>query len=226
MSNEILFLIKLLIGLSFVLFAFRMGKYWLFAILGVYLVLANIFVTKQITLFGLAATGGNVLYGCTFLITDLLSEHYSKKDARRAVLIGFFSALVLLVMSQLIIAFQPSGEDFANDSMKKLFGLTPRIVAASMAAYLVSQFHDVWAFHFWKNKTGGKYLWLRNNLSTGISQLMDSIIFSVIAFLGVFSSGILLQIIFSTYILKIIVALIDTPFIYLSYLLIPNERKL
>lgn len=226
MTNELLFFIKLLLGLSIVLFAFRMGKYWLFAVIGVFITLANIFVAKQILLFGLAATGGNVLYGCTFLITDLLSEHYSKEDARRAVMIGFFSAIIFLLMSQLIVSFQASGEDFVHDSMKNLFSLAPRIVAASMAAYLVSQLHDIWAFNFLKNKTGGKYLWLRNNISTWVSQLMDSVIFTFIAFFGVFSGDILLQIIFTTYILKIIVALIDTPFIYFSYLIKPHERKL
>jgi len=225
LSNELLFFIKLLVGLILVLFAFRMGKTWLLAMVPVYVVLANIFVTKQIILFGLAATGGNVVYGCTFLITDLLSEHYSKKDARRAVFLGFFASIVFLIMSQLIIAFAPSAEDFVDGSMKTLFGLVPRIVAASMAAYLISQLHDIWAFHFWRNKTKGKHLWLRNNFSTWISQLIDSCVFVLGAFWGVFPGDVLIQIIITTYLLKIIVAATDTPFIYLSYLLKPKEKE-
>ena len=224
MSNELLFLIKLFAGLALTLFAFRMGKNWLFAVVGVYIVLANIFVTKQIILFGLAATGGNVVYGCTFLVTDLLSEHYSRRDARKAVLIGFFASALFLTMSQLIIAFTPSEIDTVQDGMKTIFALTPRIVAASMAAYLISQFHDIWAFHFWRMKTSGRYLWLRNNFSTWVSQLIDSTIFVVAAFAGVFPGKVLIQIIITTYLLKVIVALIDTPFIYLSYLIKPYEK--
>ncbi len=225
MSNEVLFFIKLLVGIGFVLAAFRLGKYWLYSVVAVYIVLANILVTKQITLFGLAATGGNVVYGCTFLVTDLLAEHYGKREARRAVLVGFFASAVYLAMSQLILAFQPSGEDFAQEGMVSIFSLAPRIVAASLAAYLVSQFHDIWAFHFWRKLTKGKRLWMRNNFSTWVSQLMDTTVFVLGAFYGVFPGKVLLQIIITTYILKVIVALIDTPFIYLSYKLKPRELR-
>ena len=223
MSNEILFFLKLLVGLIFTIIAFRLGKSYLIAIVPVYVVLANILVTKQIMLFGLAATGGNVVYGCTFLATDLLSEHYTKEDARRAVFIGFFAAVIYLVMSQFIVAFKSSPDDFAHESMADLFALAPRIVAASMAAYLTSQLHDIWAYHFWRKKTSGKYLWMRNNFSTWVSQLIDSCVFVTGAFLGVFPGSELVQIIITTYFLKIIVAIIDTPFIYLSYYLKPKE---
>lgn len=89
MSNELLFIIQTIVGLLFTLLAFRMGRHWLYGYVGVCIVLANIFVTKQITLFGLAATGGNVVYGAVFLATDLLAEHHGKKAAREAVYIGF-----------------------------------------------------------------------------------------------------------------------------------------
>ncbi len=194
-----------------------MGKNWLFAIVAVYITLANIFVAKQITLFGLAATGGNALYGCTFLVTDLLSEHYSKREARKAVMIGFFAAIIFLIMSQLILAFKPSEADFVHKGMTSIFSLTPRIILASMTAYLISQLHDIWAYHFWRTLTDGRFIWIRNNLSTWASQFIDSLVFSTIAFYGVFSNKILLQIILTTYLLKIVVAIIDTPFIYLSY---------
>ncbi|MBC8205076.1 queuosine precursor transporter [bacterium] len=223
--NELVFLIKLLAGLTLTLIAFRLGKEWLFALVAVYVVLANIFVTKQIILLGMAATGGNAVYGCVFFATDLLSEHHSKKDAKKAVMIGFFASLILLIMSQLIIVFAPSSEDFVQDGMKTIFTFIPRIIAASMAAYLISQFHDIWAFHFWKKRTKGKYLWLRNNLSTYVSQLIDSIVFVTLAFAGVFSWSVIWQIIITTYLLKIIVAIIDTPFIYLSYVIIPGTRR-
>ena len=213
MSNEILFIIMSLVSLGFVLLAFRLGRPWLIGLICVNVVLMNIFVVKGIYLFGLAATGGNVLYASIFLATDLLCEHYGKKEAMRAVRIGFFVSIFFLVMSQFILRFIPADYDFANDAMKTLFTLTPRIVLGSMIAYLVSQHLDVWIFNKIKEKTGDKMLWLRNNGSTWVSQLVDSIIFTVIAFAGVYP---LFQLIVFTYIIKIIVAALDTPFIYLS----------
>lgn len=113
--------------------------------------------------------------------------------------------------------------------MSTIFAAAPSIVLASLAAYLVSQLHDVWAFHFIRQKTEGRLLWLRNNLSTWVSQLIDSVLFSSLAFLilprlifdsaNALSLGTVIQIVISTYLLKILVAAIDTPFIYLSYAL-------
>jgi hypothetical protein len=100
-----------------------------------------------------------------------------------------------------------------------IFSLMPRIAIASLIAYLISQYHDIWAFHFWKEKTGGRHLWLRNNLSTLISQLLDSLIFTLMAFAGTLPFTELIQIIITTYLLKLVVALIDTPFIYLGRML-------
>ncbi len=214
--NELLFFVWTLLVVLVVLVAFRFGKPALYGVIGVYIILANIFVTKQITLFGLAATGGNSLYGAIFLATDLISEYWGKKHARKAVWFGWFCALGFLVASQVFLLFKPSGDDFIDPAMRSIFSLTPRIVAGSLMAYLLSQTHDIWAYHFWKLKTHGKKLWLRNNASTWVSQLIDSVIFSFVAFYGIFPLSVVFQIVITTYFLKIIVALIDTPFIYLS----------
>ncbi|MBU1131541.1 queuosine precursor transporter [Patescibacteria group bacterium] len=213
MNNELLFIIMSLVSLSFVLLAFRLGKVWLVGIICANVILMNIFVVKGMYLFGLAATGGNVLYASIFLATDLLCEHYGKKEAMRAVRIGFFVSIFFLIMSQFILRFIPADYDFAQGAMKTLFTLTPRIVLGSMAAYLVSQHLDVWLFNKIKEKTQGRMLWLRNNGSTFVSQLVDSAIFTVIAFAGVYP---LLELIVFTYIIKIIVAVLDTPFMYFS----------
>jgi hypothetical protein len=227
MSNELLFIIQTIIGLAFTLVAFSMGRNWLYGYIAVCIVLANIFVTKQITLFGIPATGGNVLYGSIFLATDLLAEHFGKREARQAILLGFGAALFYLIMSQFILKFSPSPDDWgAAEGMATIFDFAPAIVIASLMAYLISQFHDIWAFHWIREKTGGRYLWLRNNGSTWVSQLIDSVVFSILAFLVLpilFSNAealpfdIVVGIIISTYFLKILVAAIDTPFIYLSH---------
>ncbi|MFQ6607972.1 MAG: queuosine precursor transporter [Fidelibacterota bacterium] len=229
MSNEILFLLQTIIGLGFTLIAFIKGRHWLYGYIAVSIVLANIFVTKQITLFGIPATGGNVVYGSIFLATDLLAEHYGKKEARQAVLLGFGAALFYLVMSQFILKFTASSDDWgAAQGMATIFDFAPAIILASLIAYLISQFHDIWAFHLIREKTRGRWLWLRNNGSTWISQLIDSVVFSLLAFLilpeilpgtEALPLDTVMGIIISTYLLKILVAAIDTPFLYLSYIL-------
>lgn len=221
--NEVYFILMSLVSLGFMLLAFRLGKSWVIGMIAVNAVLMNIFVIKGMYLFGLAATGGNVLYASIFLGTDLLAEHYGSKEARKAVMTGFFASVFFIVMSQFILKFIPADYDFAQDAFKTIFTLTPRIVAGSMIAYLISQNLDVWLFHRIKEKTGGKYLWLRNNGSTWVSQAIDSITFTLIAFWGVFPD--IWQIILFTYIIKIIVAAIDTPFLYLSKRLLPKELK-
>jgi len=222
MNNEILFVLMSLVSLGFVLVAFRLGKIYLIALIAVMAVIMNIFVVKGMYLFGLAVTGGNVMYASIFLATDLLSEYYDRKTARRAVMIGFFASVFFLIFSQLILRFAPANYDIAQDAFKTLFSLTPRIVIGSMVAYLVSQNLDVWTFTKIKKLTKGKHLWLRNNASTWTSQLVDSIIFTVIAFAGVYP---LFELILFTYIIKIAVAALDTPFIYLAKIFKPKELK-
>jgi len=225
MSNEIIFLLMTILVLGASLFAFRMGRFWLYGFIAICIVLANIFVTKQFVIFGITATGGNITYGAIFLATDLLCEHYGKKDSRRAVFLGLFGAVFYLLTSQCILLFEAAESDLVHGSMQTIFSFAPRIVLASLVAYLIAQLHDVWFFHFLKQKFHGNWLWLRNNLSTAVSQLIDSAAFSVVAFLGLFPLDVVLQIILSTYLLKLLVALIDTPFIYLSYRLRPSELQ-
>lgn len=226
MSNELIFCGMIFFILIVTLGAFRLGKIWLYGLIAINIILANIYVTKQFILFGISATGGNITYGAIFLATDLLCEHYGKAEGRRAVMLGFAAAIFYLVTSQLILHIRPADYDTVHEGMQRIFAFAPRIILASMAAYLVSQFHDVWFFHFLKQKTAGRYLWLRNNLSTWTSQLLDSVIFSLVAFTGIFDFSIVLQIILSTYLLKILVAAIDTPFMYLSYRFLPAEKRI
>lgn len=224
--NELFFLIWTLFAIGGVLFAFRFGgRLGLYTVIGVYIVLANIFVLKQITLFGLAATGGNSLYGAIFLATDMLNEYWGKREAQRAVWFGWASAFMFLISTQVFLIFVPSSEDFAHGAMSTLFALTPRIVAASLIAYVISQTHDVVSYQMWNKRTSGKHLWLRNNASTWVSQAIDSVTFTFIAFLGIFPLSIVLQIILTTYMLKVIVAAFDTPFLYLSRLWKPQELE-
>lgn len=213
--NELIWIIFMIADLTIALIIFRLfGKKGLFMLIAANIIICNIQVLKTIELFGITATLGNILYGSIFFATDVISEIYGKKEAKRAVLIGFSSLLIMTLYMQISLLFQPAADDFASSHLEALFGFMPRIAMGSLTAYLLSQLHDVWAFQFWKEKTKGKYLWLRNNLSTLVSQLIDSTVFCLIAFLGLFPINVWFEILITTYLFKLIVAIFDTPFIY------------
>jgi uncharacterized integral membrane protein (TIGR00697 family) len=228
--NELLWFAMMLANFLFILLFYRLfGKTGLYIWIPIAAIIANIQVLKLVDLFGVNATLGNIVYASSFLVTDILSENYGKKSATRAVVVGFLSLIVSMCLFQAALWFQPSPDDWANESLKNIFGLMPRIVLASLLAFGMSQSHDVWAYNFWKKKwPADRFIWIRNNASTMISQLIDSIVFTLVAFAGTLPLNVLLQIFLSTYILKWIVALLDTPFIYLAVMmnrkgLIPEE---
>jgi len=216
MFNELLWFAMVLANFLMILLFFRiLGKTGLYVWIPIAIIITNIQVLKLVDLFTIAATLGNVVYATSFLVTDILSELYGKKSAQKGVLIGFMSLFTSTLLLQFALWFTPGAEDWAQPHMQALFGLLPRISLASLTAFGISQFHDVWAYHFWKNKKPGtRFIWLRNNASTMISQLLDSLIFTAIAFLGEFPFPVLVEIFLSTYLLKWIVSAADTPFIY------------
>jgi len=221
--NNLLWVGFILIDLSLAVLLYRFaGKFGLYTLIVASVITSNIQVLKTVQLFGLVATLGNVLYGSIFFSTDILSEVYGKKAARRGVWLGFIGMLLMTLWMQIALKFIPDISDFAQGSLVTIFSLMPRIAAGSMIAYLLSQHHDVFAFHFWKNRTKGKFLWLRNNASTMVSQAIDSAIFCTIALWGLFDTDTWLQILATTYFLKLIVAVVDTPFIYLAKRLSPT----
>lgn len=200
-----------LVSLSAII-AKKYGVVYIIGLFGAMVVIANILANKIVTFFLWTAPAGVIVYSTTFLLTDMLSEFYGKKTAKQAIWVGFFANLVLVV-SVLIAITWPSADFWTNqEAFESILGNTWRIVLASFIAYIVSQNHDVWAFHFWKKKTNGKYLWLRNNFSTIVSQFIDTVVFVFIAFYGLFPIG---HMIVGLFIIKVILALVDTPFIYL-----------
>lgn len=215
--NEILWLSFAVVDLSLVVLLFRhFGRPGLYALIVFNLILGNLQVIKTVELFGLTTTLGNILYASVYLSTDLLSEFYGKQEAKRGVLLGFVSLVIMTGYMQLALQFTPSPQDFAQPHLEAIFGFMPRLALASLTAYIISQTHDVWAFHRLKERTGGKLLWLRNNVSTLVSQLLDSVVFCFIAFWGVFEMNVFWEIVFTTYLFKAFVAALDTPFIYLA----------
>jgi queuosine precursor transporter len=220
MDNASLFIFQIIIGLTFTLVAFRFGLSWLMALIAVQTVIMNIFVLKMMNIFTFEITGGNVLYASIFLGTDMICEHYGKDKARQAVWIGFFTSVFFVIMSQFIMWYTPSGLEgstFLHSTLTTIFQTTPRIVLASMGAYLLSQNLDIYIFTKIKKLTGERFLWLRNNGSTLVSQLVDSVFFTFVGLYGIVANAEnVWQIILFTYIVKVVIAIMDTPFIYLS----------
>lgn len=216
--NNLFWFIMLFINFIAIMFAYRLwGKLGLFIWIPVSVIIANIQVIKTVEIFGFVATLGNIVYATSFLVTDIINENYGKKDASKAVWIGFFSLISMTILMQIAIMFVPDSSDISQNGLVTIFGLMPRIAVASLVAYFLSQTHDVWSYNRLKQKhPEQKYIWLRNNISTMISQLIDSIVFTVIAFTGKFDIPILIEITLTTYIFKWIVALSDTPFLYLA----------
>lgn len=219
MYNSILFFVGVAIYLIAVLVAYKLfGKTGLYVFTAISAILANIQVCKSIDIFGMAGTAGNVLYAASFLVTDILSEKYGKKSAQKAVWIGLFTTIIFLIGTQELLLLKPNESDFVDDAMHTLFGLVPRISIGSILGYLCSQTIDVFLYHaIWK-KTGEskKLLWVRNCGSTLVSQGVDTIVFTTIAFYGVYETNIFVSILLTTYFFKAIVALCDTPFVYLA----------
>ncbi|NQU32010.1 MAG: queuosine precursor transporter [Bacteroidetes bacterium] len=197
----------------------------------VYLVLAGLFITSLVTsnlifqkffswnpfgLYNFELSVGIIAYPITFLITDIISEIYGRKRANKVVIAGvfasFFALLIVVVSTE---APATPWSPISDTIFKKVFGFTYIAVGASLAAYLLAQFLDVQIFHFWKRKTKGKHLWLRNNFSTFSSQLIDtaSILFLLCSF-GVIEWELFGMLLLSGYLFKVLFALFDTPIIY------------
>lgn len=219
MTNIVLFIASVVFFLVAVIVSYKLfGKAGLFAYVCFATILANIQACKSIELFGLTTTVGQALYASTFLCTDILSERFGKKTAAKAVWLGVLINVLWLCSTQITLWFTPSATDYIQPSLEVVFGMVPRISAASLLSYVVSQRLDVTLYHLIWKKTGDgkKGLWLRNNGSTLVSQLVDSVLFVTIAFVGTMPTSVFFQIMFTNYFFKAVVALCDTPFIYLA----------
>lgn len=232
MSNELLLILSIFITYSVVLlwFYFFEDK-GLYAFTVFATIAANIEVMIFIKAFGLNQTLGNVLFGATFLATDILSELFGKEKSKKAVYIGLFTSICFIIISQSWLLYTPLFEDELFKSFGFIFGNTPRIMISSLAVYLISQIFDVYIYHkFWDittKKTGDrrKFLWLRNNMSTLISQLLNTFLFVLFAFYGIKDTKTLIETFLSSYIIFIIISLLDTPVIYLARNLYENKNN-
>ncbi len=213
-----------------------------------YLYLAGLFITSlvvsnlifqkfffwypfDVTVFGtrlFELSVGILPYPITFLITDLISEIYGRKSANRVVIAGIFASFFsigILWLSGVVPAIDSSPVD--NATFQEVFALSPLAVLASMIAYLSAQFIDIRIYHYWKRVTKGRHLWLRNNFSTFSSQIIDSTtVILLLCIFGVLPWNLFLGLVVSSILFKVMIAAIDTPFLYLFVGLIRRKYAL
>ncbi|MBB3112244.1 hypothetical protein FHS18_004330 [Paenibacillus phyllosphaerae] len=208
-----------LVNFALFLICYRaFGKNGLYAWIGFATILANIQVVKTIGMFGLVMTLGNTMYGTIYLTSDLLNEKYGERAAKKAVWFGFFSLIASTIIMQMVLQFERFESDIGQAPMETIFGLLPEIAIGSLTAYFVSQFLDVRIYSYLKRRfPKPNQLWIRNNGSTLISQLVDSFIFCAIAFSSTaYSWDVRFDIFITTYLFKFIISAASTPILYIA----------
>lgn len=177
--------------------------------------IANKFVRVDLGFASFNVSAGVLPYPLTFLITDILSEIYGRKKTNAVVASGFFATLLVLFILYLGHAFPAlDNSPVSQAEYDSVFRNSWRVMSASMLAYLGAQFMDVRLFHFWKRLTKGKKLWLRNNFSTMLSQLVDTVLVTTVIFIGIEDFNFIAQLIWDGWLFKVLFAAADTLIIY------------
>lgn len=216
MNNIILGFISIVITFSMLVLIEKIfKKEGLFVWISIATVIANILVCKSIDVFGLQTCIGNVLFASSFLATDIMNEKYGAKESRKAIILGVVSQIIFIIMTQYALLYTPSSVDVSNESMKTLFSVNLRVSIASLFMYFVSNMFDIYLYERIRKKFPNK-LWLRNNTSTIISNCLENYLFTFIAFTGIFDFKTMIISASIASIFEMIIAICDTPFLYLS----------
>lgn len=221
-NQELLWLTTLLVDLGCTVLLYQLfGKAGLQIAIATAIILANLQGPKLTVIFGLQTSLGVIFYSSIFFATDVLSENYGKAAANKAVRMGFAVSVIVLIMLSLALLYLPSDKpetaEFStsiHNAFATIVNFTPRFIFGSLLAYYISQHFDVWAFHKIKSVTGERWLWLRNNLSTMSSQIVDTLIYSLVAWWGIVDLETALALGAAKYLFKVVIAMIDTVFIY------------
>lgn len=221
-NQELLWVTTLFADLGCTLILYRLfGKAGLQVAIALAIVLANLQGPKLTVIFGLQTSLGVIFYSSIFFATDVLSENYGKEAANKAVRMGFAVSVIVLLMMSLALLYQPSTRPETaaysasiHEAFATIVNFTPRFIFGSLLAYYISQHFDVWAFHKIKSWTGERWLWLRNNGSTLSSQVVDTTIYSLVAWWGIVDLKTALALGAAKYVFKAAIAAIDTVFIY------------
>jgi len=214
--NELLFFGAALVSyFGVALVAKKFGKSGLMAWVAVSVILANIAVTKQVRMFGLDVTLGNILFSSTYLCTDIISEVYGKEASKKAVYGGLIAAIGFILFGFIVNATLPNEFDFVDGPLKEIITFSARTTTASVVCFFLSNLCDVWLFErFRKHST--KNLWLRNNVCTIVCNCLENFVMIFGAFWGIYDAATCASIAACTCVVEIIAGLLDTPFVYLG----------
>lgn len=213
--NELILLCEIVAVFGLLLVCKKLfGKTGVVAWVPIATVMANIITAKNADIFGLSTAIGTVMFASTFLATDILTECYSVADAKKAIKIGLFANVILIVSTQIALLYNPSEIDYAHGAMETLFSLNLRISISSAIMYFVANMVDVYIFSKIKTKTSNKMLWLRNNVATILCNCLENFGFIGLAFWGIYDIKTILTIALSTSVIELCVAICDTPFLY------------
>lgn len=222
MTNESIFLAQSLFMGAALLVALRLGKEALIALIALLAVLANLFVVKQISLFGFNATAADAYAVGCMLGINLLQEYYGKPTAKQAVLISFFVSIIFTVSSQVHRLYLPFVHDTTHHAFETILCCTPRIVIASLISYCIVQLCDIKLYGFLKAHLNNRWYLIRNYGSVSVSQLLDTVLFSFLGLYAIVDN--IWHIIFVSYVIKIAVLLLSTPFLILSQRIITIRK--
>lgn len=232
MSNELLLIISVIVIYSSVVLAYRfLGKSGLYCWTVLATIAANIEVLIVVDAFGMEQTLGNVLFASTFLVTDILSEAEGKKASQKAVVIGIAASVIFILISQSWMLYTPNESDWVSPSIAAIFSNTPRLMLSSIVVYAIVQVFDVFAYHaIWNLTTklcndSTRFLWVRNNAATLISQFFNTLLYTFFAFYGIYSNETLINIVLSTFVIYIFTSLLDTPAVYIARKIAPLAKK-
>jgi len=231
-NQEMLWLTTLVLDLGGTLVLYRLfGKAGLQVAIATAIILANLQGPKLTVIFGMETSLGVIFYSSIFFATDVLSENYGKAEANKAVRMGFAVSVIVLLMMSFSMLYLPSQmpatAEFSakvHSAFSTIVNFTPRMIIGSLIAYAISQSFDVWAFHKIKSITGDRWLWLRNNLSTMSSQVVDTAIFTLVVWAPIVGIKSALGLGFAKYIFKLVIAMIDTVFIYWAKRSFPRQQ--
>jgi len=223
--NELLFFLGIIAVFGCVVLV---GKYFgekgLVAWVAIATILANVILPKQITLFGLDVTLGNIMFSSTYLCTDILCERVGVKSSRRAVIVGLIAALFFVGLTQVTLWFIPNDYDLVQPAMKELFAFSARVTLASVTMYTLANLADVYLFESLRKKFP-KQLWLRNNISTIVCNCLENYALMLLGFYGIYDFKTCMIIATTSCVIETIVGLCDTPFVYIGRKVFDTPRE-
>ena len=215
--NNLLLVAEMIFCFSVLLIAKKFfGKTGVFVWIALASVLANVVQGKNAELLFMYAGIGHVLFSSSFLATDILNECYSQSDAKKGVWVGLFGNIVYLIAMVIAMTYKSSPIDTIGPHMDAMFGLNIRITLSSMFWFLVSNFGDVWLYNKLKELTNGKYMWLRNNVSTILFNCAENFGFAFFAFGGIYTVPQIMSIAIASSLVEMLVGVCDTPFLYIA----------